>query len=100
MAKQLRIAGTQRNDRNEQVENAAAAYQEAKEKRMELTEKEVETKDLLLHAMKENKLKYYRCSDIDLEVTVVPGEAKVKTSVVEVTTPTDEDDEKKPEDGE
>lgn len=84
MGRQIRIAGTERNDVNEEIENAAEAYVEIRDKRMELTKKEGDSKAVLAAAMKAAKLKIYRCDRMEMEVLIEPGEATLKVKQVKV----------------
>lgn len=81
-AKQQRIPGTERPDVHQDIEKAAAAYVEARDERMMLTKREVETQAKLLTAMKAHGLSKYRCDSEDLEVEVVPEAEKAKVRKV------------------
>jgi hypothetical protein len=85
MAKrQTALPGMERKEIPE-VNDAAEAYVEARDKRMALTEKEVEAKDALLTVMTKHKLQVYKDESASppLVVTVLQGEAKVKVSVAD-----------------
>jgi hypothetical protein len=77
--KQGKLPGTERKDRNPAIEKAASAYVDARDERMDLTEREVELQDALVIAMKTAKLTTYRCDDVDLVVEMSTLEkAKVR----------------------
>jgi hypothetical protein len=67
----------------EELDDAAEAYVEARDKRMKLTEKEVVAKQALIEAMQRHKLKVYKAEGCDppLTVTITDGDAKVKVSM-------------------
>lgn len=71
------LPGTE-DERLEEVSAAAAEYQDAKERRMKLTEREVEKQRELLALMKEHKLKRYFDREAGLLVEVVMTEEKAK----------------------
>lgn len=77
--KQTTIPGTERKTHAD-VAKAAEAYVDARDKRMALTKKEVETKAALAAAMRKHKLETYvvEGDDEDLEVTFEQGEEKLK----------------------
>lgn len=77
-AKQETIPGTGRQDRNPKIEKLASAYRDARDERMQLTEKEVAAKAELLNAMKDAGLEVYKCSDEEYDVVVEPSEETVK----------------------
>lgn len=85
-SKQTRIPGTEQKKVPE-IERAADHYVDVRDKRMELTEAEVDAKDKLLAAMRKHGLDVYHLEDAEppLVVTVLPGEAtvKVRKEVVE-----------------
>lgn len=70
-AKQLRIAGTQRDKStiHKSIEDAAAHYVDIRDKRMDLSKKEKEAKESLTAEMKKAKLEEYVCDEIDQKVT-------------------------------
>jgi hypothetical protein len=80
--KQTRLPGTERHDTHPDIEEAAAKYVEARDERMSLTKREVETKAVLLATMKAHKLDKYRCDSEDLEVEIVPEGETVKVKKV------------------
>lgn len=86
MAKrQLKIAGTGGEEIKE-VNDAAEAYVEARDKRMKLTEKETEAKEALIAVMKKHDLTVYKDDEANppLVVTLVPGKDNVKVAEAEV----------------
>lgn len=77
--KQERIPGTEGPRRNAALEKAAAAYVDARDERMELTEKEVEKQDALVTAMEKAGLETYRCEDTNFVVEISKStKAKVR----------------------
>ena len=58
------------------IEDAAEDYETIRDKRMALTEKEIEAKSKLLDLMKKHKCKLYRYDERIVEL--VPGEDGVK----------------------
>jgi hypothetical protein len=84
MGKQKPLPGMERKSFPE-VDSAAEAYVEVRDKRMKLTEKEVEAKDALLEVMSKHNLVVYKDESVapPLIVTVTPGDAKVKVSVAD-----------------
>jgi len=82
--KQLEIAGTER-PRIKEIDDAAEAYQDAKKKRMKLTEQEVDAKKALGAVMRKNKVEVYRDDNASppLLVVLTPGEDKIKVTEVE-----------------
>lgn len=80
MGKQATIPGTTPKAIAE-IDRAAEAYVEIRDKRMKLTAKEVEAQATLVAAMQKHKLDAYRCTSTDdpLDVTmIVVAKAKVK----------------------
>lgn len=79
--KQLSIAGTE-GKKIREIDVAAEAYEEARDKRMALTEKETEARENLIAAMKKAKVSVYRDDDAapPIIVTLVPGVDKVKVT--------------------
>lgn len=77
--KQLQIAGTEK-DHIAEVDAAAESYIEARDERMELTEKESDAKVALLAVMKKHRLDVYRDENTvpPLVVTLIPGSDDVK----------------------
>lgn len=77
--KQLKIPGTEGKAIKE-VNDAAEHYVSMRDKRMKLTEKEVEAQTALLAAMKKHNVEVYRDDDASppLVCTLVPGKDKVK----------------------
>lgn len=65
--KQQEIPGTERPS-NKKIDAAAEEYQEIKEKRMALTEKEVEAKAVLIAVMDEAKLKKYKNDELSVDL--------------------------------
>ncbi len=82
--KQLAISGTEPKSIKE-VDAAAEGYVDARDKRMERTEKEVEARDALIAVMKKHKLDVYRDDSAapPLLVTLVPGDDRVKVTRVQ-----------------
>jgi hypothetical protein len=82
--RQMKIPGTEAKKLVD-LDRAAESYVEARDERMARTEAEVETRDALIAAMKENGLTTYRDDDADppLLVTLTPGEDKVKVTKIE-----------------
>jgi hypothetical protein len=79
--KQLPIPGTEKETIKE-VDTAAEAYVNARDERMQLTERESEAKEALVHVMKKHNLEVYRDENAvpPLVVTLIPGEDRVKVS--------------------
>ncbi len=86
MGKQQRLKGTE-DKRFPDVEEAAEAYRDVRDERMELTEKEIDAKSELMARMKEHKLKTYRIPHSGLEVEVVAGEETVKVRKIKDDAP-------------
>ena len=87
MGKQATIPGTNQKAIPE-IDRAAEAYVEIRDKRMKLTTKEVEAQATLVAAMQKHTLTAYRCTSTDdpLDVTMVTvNKAKVRA-------PKDEDE--------
>jgi len=61
-----------------ELEEAADAYVEARDKRMKLTRAEVSTRDALLALMKERKRKVYRRDELTIMVAAGKDKVKVK----------------------
>jgi len=81
LGKQATIPGTNGKAITE-IDRAAEAYVEIRNKRMKLTTKEVEAQATLVAAMQKHKLSAYRCTSTDelLDVTLVSiSKAKVKS---------------------
>lgn len=88
---QGRIPGTESKRRNDEIEKKAKKYVEARDERMELTEREVKTRADLIEAMKKHKLESYRCEDQNFLVNMTTEE---KIKVTKVSDPSaDRDDE-------
>jgi hypothetical protein len=62
------------------VEDAAEKYIDVRDKRMSLTEKEVDARAVLVHEMQKEKLTSYRFDD--QVVTLLPGKEKVRVKTV------------------
>jgi hypothetical protein len=99
MAKQMEIAGTER-PRITEIEEAADAYVSIRDKRMNLTVKEIAAREALVTTVQAHKSELtpngageyvYRYDD-DLEVVLKPGKEKVKVRHAS-TDDEDEDDE-------
>jgi hypothetical protein len=82
--KQLAIRGTEPKTIKE-LDDAAEAYVDARDKRIERTEKETEAKEALIEVMKKHELSVYRddTASPPLVVTLVPGKDNVKVSRAE-----------------
>lgn len=61
-----------------EIENAAEAYAEIRDRRMALTKQETEARDTVLSAMKKHGKRTYRHGEIDAEITVEQEKLKVK----------------------
>ena len=72
MGKQIAIPGTTQKAVKE-IDQAAEAYVDVRDKRMKLTTKEVEAQATLVAAMQKHTLLAYRCTSTDepLDVTMV-----------------------------
>lgn len=81
MAKQQRIPGTEGKSIKE-IDDAAEHYVEQRDKRMKLTEKEVEAKKSLADVMAKHKLAIYRDDSASppLVVMLTEGDAKIKVT--------------------
>jgi hypothetical protein len=77
--RQMKIPGTEQRAIKE-IDAAAERYVEARDARMELTEKEVELRDRLVDLMRKHKLEVYRDDDAapPLLVLLIVGKDKVK----------------------
>jgi hypothetical protein len=62
------------------VESAAESYIDIRDKRMALTEKEVDARAVLIHEMQKEKLQVYKFND--QIVTLLPGKEKVRVKTV------------------
>ena len=84
MGRQNEIPGTERQQIQE-IDDAAEGYQEAKKKRMKLTEKESEAKLALISVMRKHKVEVYRDDNASppLLVTLKPGKDNVSVSEFE-----------------
>lgn len=84
MGKQNEIPGTERQQIQE-IDDAAETYQDAKKKRMKLTEKESEAKIALIAVLRKNKVDVYRDDNASppLLITLKPGKDGVTVSEVE-----------------
>lgn len=84
MAKQTQIPGTERKTIKE-IDDAAEAYVEARDKRMKLTEREVEAREALVNAMRRNGLEVYRDDSASpaLLVLLKPGKDTVKVTTAD-----------------
>jgi len=81
VAKQTTIPGTNGKAITE-IDRAAEAYVDIRDKRMKLTTKEIAAQATLVAAMQKHKLSAYRCTSTDdpLDVTLVSiSKAKVKS---------------------
>ncbi len=81
MGKQATIPGTNHKAIAE-IDRAAEAYVDIRDKRMKLTTKEVEAQATLVAAMQKHNLQVYRCNATDdpLDVTLISAtKAKVKS---------------------
>ena len=75
--KQTEIAGIERKVHKD-VRDAAEEYVDARDERMELTEKETATKATLMAAMKKHGLSKYIDEEAEIVVEVVPSDETVK----------------------
>ena len=82
--KQTEIPGTERQQIQE-IDSAAEAYQDAKKKRIKLTEKESEAKTALIAVLRKHKVEVYRDDNASppLLITLKPGKDVVTVSEVE-----------------
>ncbi len=60
-----RLPGIENGKIIKEVSNAAEAYEEARDERMKMLEKEIEAKDHLAEVMKKHKLKVYKDDDFE-----------------------------------
>ena len=83
MAKQKNgsLPGIENGKIIKEVSEAAEAYENARDKRMKLTEKEVEAQDYLAEVMKKHKLKAYRDDDYEPPLICFIQESKDKVKV-------------------
>lgn len=81
MKRNLELTGIERKSIKE-VNDAAEAYVDARDRRMKLTEKEKEAKDALIGVMLKQKLHVYRDDEANppLVVTLLPGKDNVKVA--------------------
>src|SRR3989304_9181646 len=88
--KQLRKKGTEQESIKE-IDSAAESYVDARDKRINLTDREPEAKEALISVMRAHNVAVYRDENADpqLIVTLTPGDDKVT-----VTRAKDEDDER------
>lgn len=77
--------------RDPELDTAAESYVSARNKRMKLTDKEVEARDQLGNLMKERKLTIYKTEHGEV-VRVIPGKDKVKVEAAETPDGTAIDD--------
>lgn len=92
MAKrQMEVPGTERKHIKEVVD-AASGYEDARDKRMKLTEKEASAKESLIEVMKKHKLTVYRDDEAvpPILVTLKPGKDAIKVERLEVGDGADE----------
>jgi len=85
---QLKIAGTERNDRVPELDDLAEEYRDIRDQRMGLQEEETDLQARLLAAMKEQGLERYVYEDKagDLEEVTIK-EVDVKVSVRKLRKP-------------
>lgn len=69
--KQLEIIGTERANGIKELDAAAEAYVEARDKRMKLTVREVDTREALLSLMEKHKLEQYEDREADPPLLVL-----------------------------
>lgn len=81
---QTKIPGTERRDRIEAIEDAAEAYREARDARMEMAEEEAEAQANLANALQKHKVTEYAYEGEDGKTyrAYVPTEAKAKVQRV------------------
>jgi hypothetical protein len=79
--RQMKIPGTEQETIKE-IDSAAEAYIDVRDKRINLTDRESEAKEALIGVMKKHKVEVYRDENAvpPLVVTLIPGEDKVKVS--------------------
>ncbi|HEY1956728.1 MAG TPA: hypothetical protein VGH28_14005 [Polyangiaceae bacterium] len=77
MGKQLAIASTKQKHHRD-ISDAAEAYVDVRDKRMELSAEEHEAKSLLHQRMQKHGLKVYDDRDLELRVTIEVTEETVK----------------------
>ncbi len=79
-AQQTKIPGTERRDRIEAIEEAAEAYREARDARMEMAEDEAEAQANLANALTKHKVTEYTYEGEDGKpyTAYIPTEAKAK----------------------
>lgn len=84
MARQKELSGIEKESVKE-IEEAAESYVEARDKRMKLTEKEVERKAALIEVMRKHKRTVYRDDNAapPLLVTLKEGTVSVKVTRVD-----------------
>jgi hypothetical protein len=84
MARQKELAGVEKESVKE-IEAAAEAYVDARDKRMRLTEKEVEAKTTLIEVMRKHKRTVYRDDNAapPLLITLKEGAVSVKVTTVD-----------------
>lgn len=80
-AQQLRMPGTERIDGIKEIDDAAAAYFEIRNERMELTEGEASKKAVLMELVKKHGIETYKFSDDDGQVYDVKYEAETEENV-------------------
>ena len=79
MAKQAELTGMEGNRKLQDLHDAAEDYVEIRDKRMKLTPEEVEAKAKVLALMHRHNKQNYKFNG--LEITVIPGEEKVKVRI-------------------
>lgn len=87
-AKQKHLNGVEPDDRIKEIEDAGDVYEEARDERQALTEREVEAKNNLISVMKKHRKTVYRYDSKTITFEELQ-EAKVKVKRDKVT----EDDE-------
>lgn len=91
--RQMEIAGTERPSIKE-IDSAAEAYREMRNKRQRMTEKEKVAKDALVGVMKKHRQDVYMDEGHSppLVVTLVPGKDGVKVSDADKEDPGDDEE--------
>ena len=84
MGRQKELSGVERETIKE-IDDAAEAYVEARDKRMALTKKEVDAKDALIAVMRTHRRKVYKDENASppLVVTLKDGKATVKVQTAD-----------------
>lgn len=97
---EFEVEGLKRK-RVKEIDDAAEHYVAQRDKRMKLTEKEVEAKEALLRAMRKHKVETYTDTEAvpPLTVIVTPGKDNVKVTVAEEKADAGQETDEKPKRG-